>query len=86
MRCVPAYLGAQVAGMKPALLADILRDTSAVAVRCVGLRDALPHANVSRLVAGQPAVLLQVLGPAMATYHVAYGPMTCRLCTITGRM
>ena len=58
------HAGAQVAAMKPALLADILRDTSAVAARCVGLRDVLPYANVSRLVAGQPAVLLQVLCPA----------------------
>ncbi len=49
--------------MKPALLAAILRDTAAVAGRCVGLRDALPHANVSQLVAGQPAVLLQARWP-----------------------
>ncbi len=46
--------------MKPALLAEILRDTQAVAQRCVGLRDALPFANVSRLVASQPGLLLQV--------------------------
>lgn len=46
--------------MKPALLAEILRDPTAVAERCVGLRDALPFANVSRLVARQPELLLQV--------------------------
>ncbi len=45
--------------MKPALLADILRDPVAVAERCVGLRDGLPFANVSRLIAGDPALLLE---------------------------
>ncbi len=46
--------------MKPDLLADILRDPVIVAERCVGLRDGLPFANVSKLVAGDPALLLEV--------------------------
>lgn len=46
--------------MKPNLLADILRDPVIVAERCVGLRDGLPFANVSKLVAGDPALLLEV--------------------------
>ena len=49
-----------MASLKPALLAAILRDTPAVAQRCVGLREALPFANVSRMVASQPSILLQV--------------------------
>ncbi|EIE20528.1 hypothetical protein COCSUDRAFT_48546 [Coccomyxa subellipsoidea C-169] len=52
-------LSGRVASMKPALLADILRDPVAVAERCVGLRDGLPFANVSRLIAGDPALLLE---------------------------
>ena len=46
-----------MASLKPALLAAILRDTPAVAERCVGLREALPFANVSRMVASQPSIL-----------------------------
>ncbi|KAK9917180.1 hypothetical protein WJX75_001602 [Coccomyxa subellipsoidea] len=55
-------LSGRVASMKPALLADILRDPVTVAERCVGLRDGLPFANVSRLVAGEPALLLEEVG------------------------
>jgi hypothetical protein len=51
--------------MKPALLADILRDPVTVAERCVGLRDGLPFANVSRLVAGEPALLLEASDPSL---------------------
>jgi len=46
--------------MKPVLLAEVLRDPVTVAERCVGLRDALPFANISKLVAGDPALLLEV--------------------------
>ena len=46
--------------MKPALLAEILRDPALVAERCVQLRDALPHANVSQMVSLQPSLLLEV--------------------------
>lgn len=54
-----------MASMKPALLADILRDPVTVAERCVGLRDGLPFANVSRLVAGEPALLLEASDPSL---------------------
>jgi hypothetical protein len=47
--------------MKPALLADILRDPAAMAERCVRLRESLPLANVSQMVALQPSILLEVL-------------------------
>ena len=46
--------------MKPALLAEILRDPALVAERCVRLREALPHANVSQMVSLQPSLLLEV--------------------------
>ena len=46
--------------MKPALLAEILRDPALVAERCVRLRAALPHANVSQMVSLQPSLLLEV--------------------------
>ena len=46
--------------MKPALLADILRDPAAVAERCVCLRQSLPHANVSQMLVLQPSILLEV--------------------------
>ncbi|BDA50590.1 hypothetical protein COCOBI_16-2660 [Coccomyxa sp. Obi] len=52
-------LSERVSSMKPDLLADILRDPVTVAERCVGLRDGLPFANVSKLVAGDPALLLE---------------------------
>ncbi|CAL8464994.1 g4529 [Coccomyxa elongata] len=52
-------LSERVSSMKPDLLADILRDPVIVAERCVGLRDGLPFANVSKLVAGDPALLLE---------------------------
>ncbi len=46
--------------MKPALLAEILSDPALVADRCVRLRNALPHANVSQMVALLPSLLLEV--------------------------
>lgn len=67
--------------MKPALLADILRDPTAVAERCVGLRDALPFANVSRLVAGQPELLLQVCMCSLRV-HILLTPFDDRFASI----
>lgn len=52
--------GDKVASIKPALLAEILSDPTLVAERCVRLRDALPHANVSQMIALQPSILLEV--------------------------
>lgn len=52
--------GERVASMKPALLAEILSDPALVADRCVRLRNALPHANVSQMVALLPSILLEV--------------------------
>ena len=63
--------GDKVASIKPALLAEILSDPAVVAERCVRLRDALPHANVSQMVALQPSLLLEVQsvadGPNIST-------------------
>ncbi|CAK0787048.1 hypothetical protein CVIRNUC_010264 [Coccomyxa viridis] len=52
-------MSSRVASMKPALLAEILRDPALVAERCVRLREALPHANVSQMVSLQPGLLLE---------------------------
>lgn len=53
--------GARVASIKPALLAEILRDPALAADRCARLVEALPHANVSQMIALQPSLLLEVL-------------------------
>ncbi len=59
------HVGDKVASIKPALLAEILSDPALVAERCVRLRDALPHANVSQMVALQPSLLLEVRTPLL---------------------
>jgi hypothetical protein len=46
--------------MKPSVVVELLRDPSRVATQLIKLREALPHANVSLLVANQPDLLLQV--------------------------
>ena len=47
--------------MKPPLLAELLRDTPAVAERAVRLKQLLPRTNVSAMASKQPELLLQVI-------------------------
>ena len=55
------HTGTKVKSLRPAVLAELLRDQGSLAQRLVKLRQLLPYADVSALVAKQPDLLLQVL-------------------------
>ena len=52
--------GRKVKDLHPSILSALLRDPDKVAMTLVQLRELLPHANVSQLVARMPALLLKV--------------------------
>ena len=56
----PVSAGRKVKDLHPSLLSALLRDPEKVAMTLVQLREFLPHANVSQLVARMPALLLKV--------------------------
>lgn len=55
--------GKKVHTMKPGLLASLLQDTHLIAQRVAGLKELLPHTNVSAMASKLPEVLLQVQTP-----------------------
>lgn len=59
--------------MKPPLLAELLRNTSAVAERAVRLRQLLPYTNVSVMASKQPELLLQVTVTSIINDMLANG-------------
>ena len=56
----PVSAGRKVKDLHPSILSALLRDPDKVAMTLVQLREFLPHANVSQLVARMPALLLKV--------------------------
>ncbi|KAI8473756.1 MAG: hypothetical protein J3K34DRAFT_164915 [Monoraphidium minutum] len=52
-------VGARIAGLRPALVAPLVRDLEQLPGRLIALRELLPGANISALVAGAPQILLK---------------------------
>lgn len=60
MLCVPCPLAAgRIPRLQPSLLAALTSDLNTTSSRLLGLRELLPDANVSALVAARPQLLLQ---------------------------
>lgn len=55
-------IGTRLASLRPKLLAPLVKDLNRMPGRLIALRETLPGANVSTLVAGAPQVLLRTEG------------------------
>ena len=68
--------------MKPPLLAELLRDTAAVAERAVQLKQLLPRINVSAMASKQPELLLQVDPAVLHGWPALHWLLCCVLCLL----